>query len=207
MIFFIIALNMLVGMLSSSLWTIYLTIELQWMLLLLVQLTKASEVAHRWSVQYVLFNSMLSLFMLLALLYSNYSFICIILLNKMAFFPSMFALSNIYKDACYAFLFIDLLSKLIYINALCLITSTMASLDILLIISNIIIIVAFISCHDTTSFKLLLLLSSVIFFSYIMLFGLLPSNISSITLYIFTCLYIYITTICIMYLGNVASYY
>ena len=100
---------------TSSLWTIYFGLELQWMLLTFFFIIGSS--VCRGLFNYLILNGILSISLILGILLSNYLLFILGCFGKIGYFPFLFVLASLWYCSSYLFLMIDLINKWAYLGS------------------------------------------------------------------------------------------
>ena len=90
---------------SSSLWTLYFGLELQWMLLTIFFIIGSS--VCRGLFNYLILNGILSISLILGILFSNSLFFILACFGKIGYFPFFLVLACLWYCSSYLFLMID----------------------------------------------------------------------------------------------------
>jgi len=87
---------------TSSLWTLYFGLELQWMLLIIIFIIGTS--VRRGLFNYLIYNGILSIWLILGLLLSNSSFFIWGCFGKIGYFPFFRVVGSLWYCSSYLFL-------------------------------------------------------------------------------------------------------
>ena len=100
---------------TSSLWTLYFGLELQWMLLTIFFIIGSS--VCRGLFNYLILNGILSISLILGILLSNSLFFILGCFGKIGYFPFLLVLACLWYCSSYLFLMIDLINKWAYFGS------------------------------------------------------------------------------------------
>ena len=144
---------------TSSLWTVYFGLELQWMLLTILIIIGSP--VWRGLLNYLMLNGMISIWLIIGILFSNLLFFLFGCLAKVGYFPFCLLLSYQYYLCGYNWIVFDLLNKISYFNAFIITihfcTLIIANFGLIFVLVNFMIIMFFV--------KFVLCIKHVIFIS------------------------------------------
>ncbi len=172
--------------LSSSIYIIYYSLELQWMLLFLFFIIGTS--IYRGLLNYLIINGWLSILLIVGILLSNSIFLILAIFGKIGYYPFFLLISFLYYCSSYLFIIFDLINKLSYFTSFIMILNIsifISNFDLWLILVNFIISIFFIKF--IISIKHTIFISSFILFLLIYYLLFLQD-----LLYIFTILLFYL---------------
>jgi hypothetical protein len=152
---------------SSSLWSIYFFIELQWMLLSLLLILGNS--VYKGFFNYYILNNIISIYLMIGLLFNNSIFFVVGFYGKLGFFPFIIIYSIVYNSASYLFILLDYINKWTYINLFIILINTtlFINLDYILLLFNLFLLLFILQL--IISIKHLLVISYYITFIYYLL--------------------------------------
>lgn len=214
MIAFIVCLclffNLSFIIITSSLWSIYFSLELQWMLLSVFFIIGSS--VYRGLLNYLIINCIISILLINGTVFCNSLFFILGLYGKIGYLPFIIIILFIYNSSSFVFLIIDLINKWTYINILITlfnISIFFIIVDYSLILLNYIVIIFLIKF--IISIKHLFIISSFFTVIFLMLLIVLKNELFSInylmlytafnlillyTMIVHTCIVLYLDVVC-----------
>jgi len=155
-------------LITSSLWTLYFGLELQWMLLTIFIINGSS--VWRGLLNYLMMNGIISIWLIIGILLSNSLFFILGSLGKVGYFPFYIVLGYQYYSSSYIWMIYDLMNKWAYFGSLVFIihhsTSLLMNFGDWFVLMNLLIIIFFIKF--VLSIKHLILISSLQLFLFIL---------------------------------------
>jgi len=155
-------------LITSSLWTLYFGLELQWMLLTIFIIHGSS--VWRGLLNYLMMNGIISIWLIIGILLSNSLFFILGSLGKVGYFPFYIVLGYQYYSSSYIWMIYDLMNKWAYFGSLVFIihhsTSMIMNFGDWFVLMNLLIIIFFVKF--VLSIKHLILISSLQLFLLIL---------------------------------------
>ena len=176
---------------TLSLWTLYYSLELQWMLLAIFFIIGTS--IFRGLLNYLIINAILSIGLIIGILMSNSLLLIISCYGKVGYYPFFLVLSMLFYNTSYLFILFDLINKWAYFSSFILILNISIFFrcsEYWLVLINLMIVIYFIRL--ISSIKHIIFISSYLLFIFIYLLILLNNYLFS---YLFLLFYIYLTKI------------
>ena len=153
---------------TSSLWTLYFGLELQWMLLTIFIIIGSS--VWRGLLNYLMLNGILSIWLIIGILLSNSLFFIFGCFGKVGYFPSFLVLGYQYYSSSYLWMVFDPMNKWAYfgsfISIIHLSISLFMNFGYWFVLVNFLIIIFFVKF--VLSIKHLILISSLQLFLFIL---------------------------------------
>ena len=184
---------------TSSLWTLYFGLELQWMLLTIFIIIGSS--VWRGLLNYLMLNAILSIWLIIGILLSNSLLLFFSLCGKVGYFPFYLILSYLYYCVNLLFILIDCIAKvMIFTCFIIIIHLSFHSAIHLYLILNFLMIIFFVKF--VLSIKQVILISSLQLFLFILLLLNLSSEVFALLYIVF-----YMYLICMIILDTLYTTY
>ena len=149
---------------TSSLWTLYFGLELQWMLLTIYIIIGSS--VWRGLLNYLMLNGILSIWLIIGILLSNSLFFILGCFGKVGYFPFFLILGYQYYSSSYLWMVFDLINKWAILGSFIFIIHLSMNFGYWFVLVNFLVIIFFIKF--VLSIKHLILISSLQLFLFIL---------------------------------------
>ena len=169
---------------TSSLWTVYFGLELQWMLLTILVIIGSS--VWRGLFNYLMLNGILSIWLVIGILLNNSLLYIFGIFGKVGYFPFFIVLGYQYYVSSYLWIIFDLLNKWVYFGSIIFIihySFIIYSFGDWFVLLNFFIIIFFVKF--VLSIKHIILISSLQLFLFILVGLYFENELFSFSLLLF----------------------